>query len=190
MKFRSVVILFGLVAIALAIALVQSNQQAKILHTERTNSLLELSIQLSTAVAALEKFRQINSGLTNVLMSMSQNLEAGSNDLTGAVGRLTRAKGDFAVGESQVRHLGNLVDDLQSENPGLNARAGSLAKNYASLTGQLDGVQQQLLLSESNNVLLALKLQQTLSQKSEWQRRFNDFSEVRNQYFYLAYGFY
>ena len=190
MKFKHGIIFSSVLILVLTAALAVTKQQAKHLHLQSTDSLLELSNRLDTAGVTLDDLHQINLKLTNDLATLSQRFEATSNNFSDTAGQLARTRSEFDNAQVHVTKLSRQVGDLQPQNVELDERATSLSNGFVLRTDQLAVLQQQLATSQSNNVFQAAKLQAVMAQKSDWQRRFNDLDEVRAQFNYLAYGFY
>jgi chromosome segregation ATPase len=190
MNFKLGMIFIIVVILVLVVALAVTKKQGEDRHLQSTELLLELSNRLDTAGVTLDDLHQINLTLTNDLASMSRKFETTSNNLSDTAGQLTRTKSEFGNVQDHVTDLTDRVGDLQPGNQELGKRAFSLSNNFVLRNDQSADVQQQLATSQSNNTVLAAKLQDVMTQKSEWQRRFNDLDEVRAQLDYLAYGFY
>ena len=190
MNIKLGIIFSGVIILVLMAALAVTKKQAGDLHLQNTDSLLELSNRLDTAGVTLNDLHETNLTLTNDIAATSQRFEATSNNFSDTAGQLTRVKSEFDNEQNHVTDLSNRVGGLQPQNQELGERTTSLSNNFILRNDQLAILRQQLAASQSNNVVLAAKLQDVMAQKSEWQRRFNDLDEVRAQLNYLAYGFY
>ena len=190
MKSGAGILFFVLIIILLVAALAVTKRQARNLHAQSTMAMIDLSNQLAITAVTLNDLRQVGQLMTNDLAAASQRFERNSNDLVEMSGRLTSATGEFEAEQGLANKLGRRVGDLLPKNRNLNECANVFSNDFILLSDQLLALQQQLQISQSNELFLAAGLHEQMEQKSELQRRFNDLDEVSARFNYLAYGFY
>jgi chromosome segregation ATPase len=189
MIFKSGIIILSIAIIGLGVGLVMTKKQADHLHTRDTASILDFSNQLATTGIFLEDLRQDNLMLTNNLAATSQIFETTSNHFADLSSQLTDAKTTNEGEQGYVIKLNGHVGVLEPQNKMLNDRAASLSNNIVLLEAQIAATQQQLTMSQTNNVFLAAELEKQLAQKAELECHFNNIGALRAQAKYLTFGF-
>jgi chromosome segregation ATPase len=181
MKIKIGIVIVAVIAAGLLIALLSTKKQAEDQHKKDAEAILDFSNQLTTANTSLDDLRQVNLVLTNDMDVTHQALETASNNLAEVTTTLADAQSSLENAQGQITNLTMRINDLESENEVLDARANSLSNAITVLNAQIAETQQKLAAAETNNTFLTFELQKQMEQKAELERKFNDLDEVRAQ---------
>lgn len=186
MKIKIAIVILAVACIALGIALYATKQQGDEQHVKDSGAITDFSNQLSDVNLQLVNLGQVNLALTNDLAvsraeaaRISNNLVAISITLTNTQDTMTAS---LTTAQEQITNLNSQITDLEAQNKVLDQRATDLTNAIAQLNAVIADTQNQLATSQTNNVYLQEQLKQQMAQRAELERRFNDLSEIRNQY--------
>jgi predicted nuclease with TOPRIM domain len=181
MKMKIGVAVLAAVCVGLTVALIVIKNQSDDQQKKATDTILDLSNQVTVASGKLDDLRQVNLMLTNDLSNSRQETLIFSNNLVEVSGVLAETKASLESVQDQVTNLNTRIADLQAANQVLDQHAADLNNTIVSLNAQISSTQMRLVTSETNNAFLEDELKQQVAEKTELQRKFNDLQTVRTQ---------
>jgi chromosome segregation ATPase len=181
MKMKIGVAVLAAICVVLAVVLFVIKNRADDQQKKDTDTILDLSNQVTVASGKLDDLRQVNLMLTNDLAGSRQDAIAFSNNLVETSAALADTKASLQNAQDQITNLDARVADLQAANQALDQRAADLTNTIASLNSQISFTQMKLVTSETNNAFLEDELKRQIAEKTELQRKFNDLQTVRTQ---------
>jgi chromosome segregation ATPase len=186
MKIKIAIVILAAACLALGIALYTTKQQGDAQHVKDAGAITDFSNQLSDVNLQLVNLGQVNLALTNDLAASRAEAVRISNNLVAINITLTNTQNTMAASltsaQEQITNLNSQISDLEAQNKELDQRATDLTNAIAQLNAIIADTQNKLATSETNNVYLQDQLKQQMAQRAELERRFNDLTEIRNQY--------
>jgi predicted nuclease with TOPRIM domain len=181
MKTKIGIAILAAICAGLVIALIVSRNQGDEQQKKATDTILDMSNQLTAVNINLDDFRQVNLVLSNSLDTSRQEALALSNNLAAVSASLTETKATLQSAQDQITNLDTRIADLEAQNQALDQRAADLTNTITDLSNQISETQIKLVTSETNSAFLEDELKRQIAEKTEWQRKFNDLQTVRIQ---------
>ena len=188
MKSKIGLILFALVAVVLAGALLYTKQQADKRQEQDGNTILDFSNQWSKASLDVDELRQVNLTLNRDLATNRAVLTDLSNTLTSVSETVTNTRVALQSAQDQINSQSTRITDLQAQNQELDARAKRMSDQALELTNtiialnaQISDTVKALAASKSDNSFLEKQLQDLMAAKAELEHNFNTLAVVRDQ---------
>lgn len=169
-----VTVILILACLGLVITLVVTQQHIDQERKKDAYAILDFSNQVVAANDELNDLRQVNLELTNDLNSSRDQLVDLSNQV------LTMSD-TISNRDAQIKSAEDQIAALQAQNQSLDEQAAALTNTIGDLTAKIAAAEQQLSLSQTNNVFLQSELTNRLDQLAKLNQRFNDLKTVREQ---------
>jgi len=188
MKSKIGLILFALVAVVLAGALLYTKQQADKRQEQDGNTILDFSNQWSKASLDVDDLRQVNLTLNRDLATNRVVLSDLSNTLSAVSETVTNTRIALQTAQDEITTQSTRITDLQAQNQELDARAKRMSDQALELTNtiialnaQISDTVKALAASKSDNSFLEKQLQDLMAAKAELEHNFNTLAVVRDQ---------
>ncbi len=188
MKVKIVMLVFAVVAVALAVVLLVTRQKTAEQQKRDAEAIAYNSNQWQQTQVKLDDEKQTNTRLNQELDSQKKALGELTNSYTQTVGKLLTTEATLASTASSLKSAQDKITQqdadiakLKADNQELDKEAAELSTAITNLTSQITETRRLLAASEGDKAFLEKELKRLMTEKAELERQFNDLKILRAQ---------
>jgi septal ring factor EnvC (AmiA/AmiB activator) len=188
MKIKIAMLVFAVVALALAVVLFVTRQRAAEQRTLDMETILYHSNQWVTTQEKLDKEVQVTALLHRDLDTLKSEYGDMSNVVNQTLDKLTATevalsttKDSLKAAQETVRQREADIAALKNQNSELDQQARDLTVAITNLTTQIEDTRRRLTASEGDKAFLEKELKRLLAEKADLERQFNDLVVLKAQ---------
>jgi len=188
MKLKIAMLVFAVLAVALAVTLWVTRQKSAEQHRQDVETIAYNSNQWQQTQVKLDDEKQTNTRLNQELDSQKRALGELTNSYSQTVGKLQSTEATLASTAASLKSAQELITqreakiaELEAQNNELDKQATELNTAITNLTTQIEDTRRKLAASEGDKAFLEKELKRLMAEKAELERQFNDLKVLRVQ---------
>jgi chromosome segregation ATPase len=188
MRIKIAMLVFAVIAIALAVVLWVTRQKATEQHTQDVETIWNHSNAWQQTQIKLDEEKQVTATLNRELDTQKRVYAELSNSFSQTAGKLASTESSLSAtaaslktAEETIARRDARIAELETQKSELDRQAVDLSTAITNLTTQIEDTRRRLAASEGDKAFLEKELKRLMAEKAELERQFNDLVVLRAQ---------
>lgn len=188
MKIKIALLVFAVVAVALAVVLFVTQKKAADQHQRDSETIWNHSNAWQQTQVKLDEEKQVTATLNRDLDTQKKAYAELTNNFTQTAGKLATTEASLATTAASLKAAQETITqrdariaELETQKSELDQKAADLTTAITNLTSQIEDTRRRLAASEGDKAFLEKELKRLMAEKAELERQFNDLAVLRAQ---------